>query len=189
MKHISGFRTLNRRTAHRKALYRNMVEALYKNERIQTTTIKAKEIRRVAEKIITRAKNKTLHNIRIISKFISDKVILMKLFDEIAPRYIERNGGYTRIIKLARRKGDGAEMAYLGLIEEQGVSKKKKKKKKSQKEEAKQQPAPKKEETAEKQEEKNESKPSEDIKTEEPKEDAQKIDVEPKEDANTVEEK
>ena len=170
MKHISGFRTLNRRTAHRKALYRNMVEALYKNERIQTTTIKAKEIRRVAEKLITKAKEKSLHNIRIIAKFISDKAILMKLFDEIAPRYIERNGGYTRIIKLARRKGDGAEMAYLELIEEQGVSKKKKKKKAPQKEEAKKQEAPK-EELVE-QAEKIEPKQDVEKKTEEVKEEA-----------------
>lgn len=129
MKHLKGFRTLNRTHSHRRALYRNMAEALFKNERIKTTVTKAKEIRRVAEKLITKAKNKTLHNIRIIEKLIKDKEILMKLFDDISPRYVNRNGGYTRIIKLARRKGDGAEMAYLELIEEQSDSKKKKKKK------------------------------------------------------------
>jgi large subunit ribosomal protein L17 len=130
MKHLKGFRKLNRNAAHRKALYRNMVEALFSNERICTTVQKAKEIRKVAEKLITKSKNKTLHNIRNVGKTIKNKEILMKLFDDIAPRYMDRPGGYTRIIKAGRRAGDGAYMAYLELIEEQVVSKKKKKKKK-----------------------------------------------------------
>ena len=129
MRHLNGFKQLGRTHSHRRALYRNMVEALFKNERIKTTKTKAKEIRRVAERIITKAKNKTLHNIRIIQRLIKDKVILMKLFNEISPRYIERPGGYTRVLKLQRRKGDGAEMAYLELIEEKTNVKKKKKKK------------------------------------------------------------
>jgi large subunit ribosomal protein L17 len=128
MKHLKGFKKLSRTHSHRRALYKNMVTALLKRERIKTTKIKAKEIRRVAEKIITKAKEKSLHNIRIIGKLITDKDVLMKLFNEIAPRYKERKGGYTRIIKLARRKGDGADTAYLELIEEgQAVAKKKKK--------------------------------------------------------------
>jgi large subunit ribosomal protein L17 len=128
MRHLKGFRTLNRTHSHRKALYKNMVTALFLNERIKTTSIKAKELRRIAEKIITRAKVKDLHNIRIISKFIKDEKILMKLFDEIAPRYLERNGGYTRIIKLDKRMGDGAELSYIELVEETGGKKKKTKK-------------------------------------------------------------
>jgi len=129
MNHLKGFRTLNKTHSHRKALYKNMLTALYKYERIKTTLIKAKEIRRIAEKFITKAKNNNLHNIRIINKLIKDKEILMKLFNEIAPRYIDKNGGYTRIIKLFKRMGDGADMAYLELIGEGTIIRKKKKKK------------------------------------------------------------
>jgi len=107
-----------------------MVEALLKHERIRTTVAKAKEIRRVSEKIITKAKVKNLHNIRNINRLIKDKDLLMKLFDDIAPRYENRSGGYTRVIKLGRRAGDGAEMAYLELVEEVDFSKKTKKTKK-----------------------------------------------------------
>lgn len=137
MKHRKGFRTLNRTHSHRRALYKNMVEALFKNERITTTVTKAKELRRVAEKIITKAKVKNLHNIRQIGKLIEvnslvkDKVILRKLFDDIAPRYESRNGGYTRIIKLASRKGDGADLCIIELVEDTPKSKKKKSSKKS----------------------------------------------------------
>lgn len=118
MKHLKGFKTLNRTHAHRKALYRNMVEALLKHERITTTVVKAKELRRVAEKLITKAKTNDLHTIRLINRLIRDKNILMKLFNEIAPRYTERKGGYTRIIKLAKRKGDGADLCFIELVEE-----------------------------------------------------------------------
>lgn len=127
MKHLKGFRTLNRTHSHRKALYKNMVEALFKHEKINTTVPKAKELRRVAEKFITRAKEKNLHNIRLINKLIKDEEILMKLFNEIAPRYTERPGGYTRIIKLAKRKGDGADLCIIELVEEKTVKAKKKK--------------------------------------------------------------
>lgn len=126
MKHLKGFRTLNRTHSHRKALYKNMVEALLKHERITTTVPKAKELRRVAEKFITKAKVKNLNNIRIINKLIKDEEILMKLFNDIAPRYLERQGGYTRIIKLAKRKGDGADLCIIELVEEAPKPKKKK---------------------------------------------------------------
>ncbi len=129
MRHLKSFNKLSRTHSHRKALYKNMSIALFRHGRIKTTKTKAKEIRRIAEKLITRAKERSLHNIRIASRLIQDKEILMKLFDEIAPVYVDRNGGYTRIIKLGRRKGDGADMAYLELIQEQHVAKKKKKKK------------------------------------------------------------
>lgn len=128
MKHLKGFKTLNRTHSHRRALYRNMVEALFQHERITTTVVKAKELRRVAEKIITRAKVKNLHNIRLVNRLLKDEKILMKLFNEIAPRYVERNGGYTRIIKLAKRKGDGADLCFIELVEEASATKTKKKK-------------------------------------------------------------
>lgn len=83
MRHLKGFKQLSRNHAHRKALYKNMATALFRNERIKTTKIKAKEIQRVSEKMITRAKIKNLHNIRIIGKLITDKDILMKLFNEM----------------------------------------------------------------------------------------------------------
>lgn len=128
MDHLKKFRKLNRTSAHRNALYRNMCEALFKYGKIETTVIKAKEIRRVAEKIITRAKVNNLHNIRIVAKDIQDKDILKKLFTEIAPTFANRNGGYTRIIKLSKRLGDGADMAYLELILDDVAPKKKAKK-------------------------------------------------------------
>ena len=130
MRHLKSFNKLNRTHSHRKMLYKNMSISLFKHSRIKTTKIKAREIRRIVEKLITKAKTKTLHNIRVISRIIKDKAILMKLFDEIAPVYIDRNGGYTRIVKLGRRKGDGADLVYLELIQEHQVSSKKKKKKK-----------------------------------------------------------
>ncbi len=125
MEHIKGFRKLNRTHAHRKALYRNMVTSLLKKERIKTTLVKAKELRRVIEKMITKAREKNVHNIRIIGKLILDKDMLKKLFDDVAPRYKERNGGYTRIIKLGKRAGDNADLAYIEFVEE-SVPKKKK---------------------------------------------------------------
>jgi large subunit ribosomal protein L17 len=127
MRHLKGFKQLNRTHAHRKALYKNMATALFRNERIKTTKIKAKEIQRISEKLITRAKIKNLHNIRIIAKLINDKEILMKLFNDIGPRYVNRKGGYTRVIQLGRRKGDGADTAYLELVSEQGIQRKTKK--------------------------------------------------------------
>ena len=129
MDHLKKFRKLNRTTAHRSALYRNMCEALFKYGRIKTTVIKAKEIRSVAEKIITRARVNNLHNIRIVAKTIQDKDILKKLFTEIAPNYVGREGGYTRIIRLSKKRlGDGSDMAYLELINEEAAPKKKAKK-------------------------------------------------------------
>lgn len=133
MNHLKKFKKLNRTHSHRKALYRNMVEALLKRERITTTLVKAKEIRRIIEKIITRAKEKTLHNIRVVNKLIKDKIALKRLFDDIGPRFVTRNGGYTRIYKLGKRKGDGADLAILELLEELDVSKSDKKKKKRDK--------------------------------------------------------
>jgi len=117
MKHRRGFNPLQRMSAHRKALHRNMVTSLFKQERIRTTKAKALEIRRTAEKMITRAKEDSVHNRRIVSSRLFDEGIVAKLFTNIAPRMKNRNGGYTRIIKLGERKGDAAELVILELVD------------------------------------------------------------------------
>ena len=93
-----------------------MLVSFFENERLKTTTAKAKELRRLSEKIITRAKENNLHNKRVVLKKLRDRDILAKLFDDIAPRYRKVNGGYTRIIKLGNRMGDGAELSLLELV-------------------------------------------------------------------------
>ena len=131
MKHRRGFNPLQRRSAHRKALHRNMVTSLFRQERITTTKAKAMEVRRTAEKLITRAKADTVHNRRIVSGRLYDEAIVAKLFTDIAPRMKERNGGYTRVLKLGERKGDAAELVILELVDyvlDTGEKKKKDKK-------------------------------------------------------------
>jgi len=131
MKHKRGFNPLQRMSAHRKALHRNMVTSLFRKERITTTKSKALAVRRTAEKMITRAKLDTVHNRRIVSGRLYDEGIVAKLFANIAPRMKERNGGYTRILKLGERKGDAAEVVILELVDyklETGETKKKSKK-------------------------------------------------------------
>ena len=117
MKHKRGFNPLNRMAAHRKALHRSMVTSLFRYERINTTKAKALEIRRTAEKMITRAKTDSVHNRRIVSGRLYDEGIVAKLFTTIAPRMRERNGGYTRILKLGQRQGDAAQMVILELVD------------------------------------------------------------------------
>ena len=112
-----GFNRLGRKASHRKALHRNMVTSLLKYERVKTTKAKALEIRRTAEKMITRAKIDSVHNRRMVARMIWDKTILNKLFVEIAPRFVERPGGYTRVLKLGKRAGDAAEMVILEFVE------------------------------------------------------------------------
>ncbi|MDC7219860.1 MAG: 50S ribosomal protein L17 [Spirochaetales bacterium] len=126
-----GFNRLSRKSSHRKALERNMVTSLLKYERVKTTKAKAREIRRTAEKMITRAKVDSVHNRRIVAKTVQEKDVLNKLFVEIAPKYKERPGGYTRILKIGSRKGDAAEMVILELVEEEMKAKPKKAKKKA----------------------------------------------------------
>jgi large subunit ribosomal protein L17 len=123
MKHRRGFNPLERRSAHRKALHRNMVTSLLRHERIKTTKTKALEIRRSAEKLITRAKIDSVHNRRLASARLFDEGIVAKLFTDIAVRMKERNGGYTRIIKLGERYGDAAEMVLLELVDYQFTAK------------------------------------------------------------------
>ena len=117
MKHRRGFNPLDRTAAHRKALHRNMVTSLFRYERVKTTKAKALAIRRSAEKLITRAKEDSVHNRRIVSSRLFDEGIVAKLFTNIALRMKERPGGYTRIIKLGQRRGDAAEIVILELVD------------------------------------------------------------------------
>jgi large subunit ribosomal protein L17 len=117
MNHRNGFNPLSRTTAHRRAMSRNMVTSLFRYERVTTTKAKALEVRKAAEKLITRAKVDSVHNRRIAAKFIADEKILNKLFTEIGPRMKDRNGGYTRILKLGFRQGDAADVVILELVD------------------------------------------------------------------------
>lgn len=117
MNHKNGFNPLSRTTAHRRAMSRNMVTSLFRFERITTTKSKALEVRKDAEKLITRAKIDTVHNRRIAAKYIQDDKILGKLFTEIGPRMKDRNGGYTRVLKIGFRQGDAADMVILELVD------------------------------------------------------------------------
>ncbi len=117
MNHRNGFNPLSRTTAHRRAMSRNMVTSLFRFERITTTKSKALEVRKAAEKLITRSKVDTVHNRREAAKFIADEKILNKLFTEIGPRMKDRNGGYTRVLKIGFRQGDAADMVILELVD------------------------------------------------------------------------
>ena len=122
MRHRKSGRKLNRNSSHRKAMFRNMACSLFEHELIKTTLPKAKELRRVAEPLITRAKEDSVHNRRLVFSRIRDEEITAKLFTELGPRYKERPGGYLRIIKCGFRTGDNAPMAYVELVDrpEQG---------------------------------------------------------------------
>ena len=117
MRHNVSGRKLNRTPAHRKMLYRNLVTSLFKHERIQTTVPKAKEARIVAEKLITFAKKGDLHSRRMAARKVNEPEVLQKLFAEIGPRYADRPGGYTRIMRMGPRRGDAAEIAILELVD------------------------------------------------------------------------
>ena len=118
MRHNVAHRKLGRVTEHRLALLRNQATALLRHERIETTVPKAKELRPFVEKLITKAKTGTLHARRLAGRHIQKREAADKLFQEIGPRYAKRPGGYTRILKTRHRKGDGAEMARIELVEE-----------------------------------------------------------------------
>ena len=117
MNHKNGFNPLSRTTAHRRAMSRNMVTSLFRFERITTTKAKALEVRKAAEKLITRSKIDSVHNRRQVARFIQDEIILAKLFTEIGPRMKDRMGGYTRVLKLGFRQGDAADMVILELVD------------------------------------------------------------------------
>ena len=117
MRHAVRGRKLGRTSAHRQALFRNQLQSLVINERIITTLPKAKELRPIAERVITRGKHGTVHDRRWVLRWVLKRDLVKKVFDEIAPRFTERPGGYLRIVKLGPRQGDGAEMAVLELVE------------------------------------------------------------------------
>ncbi len=116
MRHARGYRKLGKATPHRNLMLRNQVKDLLKHEAIKTTEARAKETRRSAERMITLGKAGTLHARRLAFQYLNDKDITKKVFDDIAPRYAARTGGYTRILKLGRRQGDGADMVQLELV-------------------------------------------------------------------------
>jgi large subunit ribosomal protein L17 len=157
MRHRNSVKQLGRTHAHRKAMFSNMVTSLFKHERIVTTKVKGKELKRISERLITRAKknidlsdkeeNKKLHNKREAMKVVRDRDILKKLFEDIAPRFKDRKGGYTRIYLLGKRPGDAAEMSIVELVDKKIVEKKSaakdketKEPKKEKKEKAKKEP-------------------------------------------------
>ena len=116
MRHRVEGRILGRRTEHREAMLQNLVAQLIKHERITTTEAKAREARKLAEKVITKGRGGSVHERRLAMALLTDKQAVSKLFDELGPRYAERPGGYTRILKLMPRKGDAAAMALLELV-------------------------------------------------------------------------
>ena len=113
---MPGYRKLGRESAHRKAMLRNLVTDLFREGRISTTDTRAKEVKREAEKLITLAKRGDLHAKRQVMAYIYDRDVVAKLFDVIAPDYADRNGGYTRILKLGPRRGDCAEVVFIELV-------------------------------------------------------------------------
>jgi large subunit ribosomal protein L17 len=128
MRHLNQGRKLGRTTAHRRAMLRNLVTSFLEKERVVTTVAKAKEARPLAEKMITLAKKNTLHTRRQALAFVTKESVVRKLFDKLGPRFSERPGGYTRIIKTGPRNGDGADMAVLEMIGTEFKLKEKKKK-------------------------------------------------------------
>ena len=116
MRHRKKGRKLQRTASHRRAMLRNLATSLFRYERIETTTAKAKDLRPYAERLITLARRGDLHARRLVARKIQDREVLGKLFDEISSRYAERPGGYTRILKLGNRKGDAAEISLIELV-------------------------------------------------------------------------
>jgi large subunit ribosomal protein L17 len=116
MRHRVAGKKLGRKTAHRVMMFRNMVTSLFDKERIRTTVDRAKAVRPIAERMITLGKRETLHARRQALAYVKDPAVVSKLFETLAPRFSQRHGGYTRIIRLGFRDGDGAQMAYLELI-------------------------------------------------------------------------
>jgi large subunit ribosomal protein L17 len=117
VRHRKRGRKLSRTASHRRATLRNLATSLFRHERIETTTAKAKELRPYAERLITLACRGDLHARRLAARKIQDRQVLGKLFDDIAPRFTERPGGYTRVLKLGNRKGDAAEMSLIELVD------------------------------------------------------------------------
>ena len=121
MRHRKSGRKLNRTSAHRKAMFRNMAVSLFEHEAIKTTLPKAKELRRVAEPLITLAKDDSVANRRLAFSRTRSKEVVGKLFNELGPRYRERPGGYLRVLKMGYRSGDNAPMAFVELVDRPGA--------------------------------------------------------------------
>lgn len=121
---MPGTRKLGRPTDHRRAMLRGLVTYLFENGKVETTVTRAKEVRAMAEKMITIAKTNTLHSRRQVLAYVTKEDVVKKLFDEIAPKYQDVNGGYTRIIKTGTRRGDAAEMAIIELVEPKATEEK-----------------------------------------------------------------
>lgn len=117
MRHRNGLRKLNRTSSHRQAMFRNMANSLLRHEAIKTTLPKAKELRRVVEPMITLGKKPSLANRRLAFDRLRDRDMVVKLFDELGPRFANRNGGYLRILKCGFRDGDNAPMAFVELLD------------------------------------------------------------------------
>ena len=117
MRHRNQHRKLGRTSAHRKALFRNQLTALFTHDRIVTTLAKAKELRPVAERMVTLARTGSLPARRKVITMVPDKQVVRRLFDDIAPRFMDRPGGYTRIMRVGRRRGDGAELAIIEFVD------------------------------------------------------------------------
>ena len=120
MRHLKSGRQLSRNSSHRWAMMRNLITALLQEEKIQTTDPKAKELRRWVDRVITLGKQGSLHARRQVLSIVQDKAVVRKLFDTIGPRFKDRPGGYTRIIKLGIRRGDAAKMALIELVGGEG---------------------------------------------------------------------
>lgn len=136
MRHLRNVTKLNRTKSHRKALLMNMANSLFEHERIKTTDAKAMILKRIADKLITLAKRKDLHAQRLAFAFLRNKEVVKKLFTDIGERYLSINGGYTRVLKIGRRKGDAAPMAVIELTQRKEKEEKAEKPKKETKEKA-----------------------------------------------------
>ena len=117
MRHNVGYKKLGRTSAHRRAMLRNQLASLIDNGRITTTLAKAKALRPVAEKLVTQGRRDSIHARRLVARWVSDRTLVKKLFDEIAPRFVDRPGGYLRIVRLGPRLGDGAEKAIIEFVD------------------------------------------------------------------------
>lgn len=117
MRHAIRNRKLGRTSSHRQAMFRNQLTSLFQHGRIKTTLAKAKELRPIAERMITRGRQDTVQARRLVGRWVQDRAVLRKLFEDVAPRFSDRPGGYTRILKLGPRTGDAAEMAFLELVD------------------------------------------------------------------------
>lgn len=127
MRHAIKNRKLGRTSSHRQAMFRNQLASLIEHGRIKTTLAKAKELRPLAERLVTRSRQGTVHARRMVGRWISDRDTIKKLFDDVAPRFADRPGGYLRIVKLGPRHGDAAEMAILEFVDHEPAAKEAKK--------------------------------------------------------------